>query len=397
MKHFASDYEIDEAIARYEGLPYLAKSCNCWDGYERVPGTKPCAPGSCRKCDEGCHKKKSSQGDKPSPNAAKAVLEALVAGDEDAALDLLGETDCPEGCDTHPEGKCNHQYMAAGRTRIRYLIDNQAFKKADEKPKEFGTTHYDSPKEAGFLQDVVQMGPDLVQSIPHVLNELNPAGSGAVGTFLNHLNPAGDGLVGQGVGEVGEFIHQMTDETKSQQFMLDVSEYKSAYGQYMRNPTPEGYDRLEKMHDGFQSFWHSRGVENPAQYIGGLPAQQHTGASNTLDKESAFGFGIAKRLLKMLVGGQCPVCEGTGKLMKIMNCPACEGSGQAEVFKSKVGEFSQNQLPEIVDQFKSQIDDQAQIPDDPFALRPSAPAPSIPAPSPPPFSVTSPPRDDPFA
>lgn len=25
--------------------------CSCWNGYERVPGTKPCAPGSCRKCD----------------------------------------------------------------------------------------------------------------------------------------------------------------------------------------------------------------------------------------------------------------------------------------------------------------------------------------------------------
>ena len=23
------------------------KTCNCWDGYKRVPGTKPCAPGSC--------------------------------------------------------------------------------------------------------------------------------------------------------------------------------------------------------------------------------------------------------------------------------------------------------------------------------------------------------------
>lgn len=26
--------------------------CTCWDGYERVPGTKPCAPGSCRKIGE---------------------------------------------------------------------------------------------------------------------------------------------------------------------------------------------------------------------------------------------------------------------------------------------------------------------------------------------------------
>lgn len=25
--------------------------CKCWKGYERVPGTKPCAEGSCRKCD----------------------------------------------------------------------------------------------------------------------------------------------------------------------------------------------------------------------------------------------------------------------------------------------------------------------------------------------------------
>lgn len=23
--------------------------CTCWEGYKRVPGTKPCAPGSCEK------------------------------------------------------------------------------------------------------------------------------------------------------------------------------------------------------------------------------------------------------------------------------------------------------------------------------------------------------------
>lgn len=248
MKHFASDYEIDEAIARYEGLPYLAKSCNCWDGYERVPGTKPCAPGSCRKCDEGCHKKKSSQGDKPSPNAAKAVLEALVAGDEDAALDLLGETDCPEGCDTHPEGKCNHQYMAAGRTRIRYLIDNQAFKKADEKPKEFGTTHYDSPKEAGFLQDVVQMGPDLVHSIPHVWNELNPAGTG---------------FVGDAIGTVGDTIDSGVDAVKNliyrgdQQMLLDQQEIKNWRAQH---PGPEYLEEYTDRMRNAWHWWHSQGA-----------------------------------------------------------------------------------------------------------------------------------------
>lgn len=32
--------------------------CKCWKGYERVPGTKPCAEGSCRKCDS--HRKESA-------------------------------------------------------------------------------------------------------------------------------------------------------------------------------------------------------------------------------------------------------------------------------------------------------------------------------------------------
>ena len=33
----------------YEHSPYKAKDCNCWDGYSRVPGTKPCEKGSCKK------------------------------------------------------------------------------------------------------------------------------------------------------------------------------------------------------------------------------------------------------------------------------------------------------------------------------------------------------------
>jgi len=34
--------------------------CECWDGYKRVPGTKPCAPGSCEKCDDHSKKKSST-------------------------------------------------------------------------------------------------------------------------------------------------------------------------------------------------------------------------------------------------------------------------------------------------------------------------------------------------
>jgi hypothetical protein len=254
MQHFA-DYEIDKAIAKYEGLPHIAKDCNCWDGYKRVPGTKPCAPGSCEKCDShskksnelnsqpfanpvpledepgytaggddidasleqapsavgsgkeaGAHKveekndefyvvedgegevagpfdeqeeayaranelndlenleteethkeekaeggisltitmakvlamkesatrRQTSQGDQPSPKAAQAVFDALSAGNKEAAKELLKQTDCPEGCETHPEGKCNHGYMAAGRTRVRYLVSSEPFGKEDK-------------------------------------------------------------------------------------------------------------------------------------------------------------------------------------------------------------------------------------------------------------------------
>lgn len=34
-----------------ESFDSKAADCQCWEGYERVPGTTPCAPGSCRKCD----------------------------------------------------------------------------------------------------------------------------------------------------------------------------------------------------------------------------------------------------------------------------------------------------------------------------------------------------------
>ena len=35
-----------------EFMDYLKEACDCWDGYKRKPGTKPCADGSCIKEDE---------------------------------------------------------------------------------------------------------------------------------------------------------------------------------------------------------------------------------------------------------------------------------------------------------------------------------------------------------
>ena len=39
----------------------LGKDCNCWEGYKRVPGTEPCAPGSCEKCDSDRKSKKKKK------------------------------------------------------------------------------------------------------------------------------------------------------------------------------------------------------------------------------------------------------------------------------------------------------------------------------------------------
>jgi hypothetical protein len=41
----------DETALVLDKISKTAKSCKCWEGYKRVPGTTPCAPGSCEKCD----------------------------------------------------------------------------------------------------------------------------------------------------------------------------------------------------------------------------------------------------------------------------------------------------------------------------------------------------------
>ena len=42
----------------------MAKSrrkCGCWKGYKRVPGTKPCSPGSCMEMGEEREEKEESK------------------------------------------------------------------------------------------------------------------------------------------------------------------------------------------------------------------------------------------------------------------------------------------------------------------------------------------------
>ena len=69
--------------------------CECWDGYKRVPGTKPCAPGSCEKCDDHSKKKSSitpamaralqlKQAAKPETGDSHEDRVKLPTGNEDA-------------------------------------------------------------------------------------------------------------------------------------------------------------------------------------------------------------------------------------------------------------------------------------------------------------------------
>ena len=50
MKKFASAAQRKAVWAsKNEKSPMKKKSCTCWEGHSRVPGTEPCAPGSCKK------------------------------------------------------------------------------------------------------------------------------------------------------------------------------------------------------------------------------------------------------------------------------------------------------------------------------------------------------------
>ena len=38
-----------KSALKSKNSPLNKKDCTCWKGHSRVPGTKPCAPGSCEK------------------------------------------------------------------------------------------------------------------------------------------------------------------------------------------------------------------------------------------------------------------------------------------------------------------------------------------------------------
>lgn len=71
-----------------------AKKCNCWNGYKRVPGTKPCEPGSCVK--EGLEEA-TPYYNKPSflkkmSRVAKQELQALAKKEAETKKPVKEET-----------------------------------------------------------------------------------------------------------------------------------------------------------------------------------------------------------------------------------------------------------------------------------------------------------------
>ena len=55
--------------------------------------------------------------DQESPEAAKKLASQVHdAATFGTAWDLMGTTDCPEGCVVEPDGKCPHGYLSAGIT-----------------------------------------------------------------------------------------------------------------------------------------------------------------------------------------------------------------------------------------------------------------------------------------
>lgn len=55
---------------------------------------------------------------KPSPKAADELMNAIADGEVDDmdGDELMGQTDCEEGCFVEPDGYCSHGYNSAGIT-----------------------------------------------------------------------------------------------------------------------------------------------------------------------------------------------------------------------------------------------------------------------------------------
>lgn len=127
------------------------KECDCWDGYCRVPGTEPCAPGSCEKCDKGRESAvRTSENELPQADMIKAPEEVDTLREE-VICPVCGSTMDNEECDV-----CGYMRPPEG-------LDNPDLTKALNREKE------DSSEEAFEDSDPPT---NNAQTFAHVKNDM---------------------------------------------------------------------------------------------------------------------------------------------------------------------------------------------------------------------------------
>jgi hypothetical protein len=155
--------------------------CNCWDNYKRVPGTKPCAPGSCVKesLEEGkpglwanIHAKrkriKAGSGErmrKPGSKGAPTNADFKAANEEvEAQFDLIEEVveelALAEGVDSELVWETLEE--VTDEELLEYAIDKKGHKSSTGGLTQKGVDAYNA-KTGGNLQTAVTTPPSKLK------------------------------------------------------------------------------------------------------------------------------------------------------------------------------------------------------------------------------------------
>jgi hypothetical protein len=118
----------DNAISRLNSI-LLKKEAKCWEGYERVPGTKPMTPGSCRPT--GGKKDTKEKSEKKGYSAKQSAEKCECCGKSPCA--------CPPNCSCG----CKHKSAAA---KPGLWANIHAKKERGEAPAKPGSEDYPTAK-----------------------------------------------------------------------------------------------------------------------------------------------------------------------------------------------------------------------------------------------------------
>ena len=118
----------DNAISRLNSI-LLKKEAKCWEGYERVPGTKPMTPGSCRPA--GSKKDTKEKSEKKGYSAKQSAEKCECCGKSPCA--------CPPNCSCG----CKHKSAAA---KPGLWANIHAKKERGEAPAKPGSEDYPTAK-----------------------------------------------------------------------------------------------------------------------------------------------------------------------------------------------------------------------------------------------------------